>query len=143
MLSNIGDPYGSLSRNRAAIMRLLATGMLVVFPLAASAQSAPYDGDYTGVGTLTTDPATIKQGNSCAKTLNVTVHVRNGQVSMTRQVQAETVTVTNAVGAGGSISAFGPSRYGGVNLKGKIDGAGLTGTSASVGCAYRFTSHKR
>jgi hypothetical protein len=127
--------------NRFAVY-LLAAGSLAIADANATAQGT-YDGDYMGTGTLTTDKATIKQGDSCANTLQVIVHIRNGQVSMSRHVQAEIVTITGTVGADGSISAFGASRYGGVNLKGKIDGAGFTGTSASVSCAYGFTLHKR
>jgi len=127
--------------NRIAVF-LLVAGSLAIADASATAQGT-YDGDYVGMGTLTTDKATIKQGDSCADTMNFSVHVRSGQVSMTRQIHAETVAVAGTVGGDGLISAFGSSRYGGVNLKGKIAGAELTGSSASTSCAYAFVLHKR
>jgi hypothetical protein len=126
--------------NRFTIACLLA----IITPLIAEAQTAgSYDGDYEGVGTLTTSTATNHQGDVCAHTEKFTVHVRNGQVSMTRRVRAETVTVAGTVGGDGSFSGFGASGYGGVNLKGKINGGDLTGSSASISCAYAFTLHRQ
>jgi hypothetical protein len=126
--------------NRFTTVCLLA----IITPLTAEAQSAGlYDGDYVGVGTLATDTSTNHQGNVCAQTEKFTVHVRNGQVSMTRRVKAETVAVAGSVGGDGSISAFGASGYGGVNLKGKINGGDLTGNSASPSCTYAFTLRRQ
>jgi hypothetical protein len=108
---------------RFDIIRLLAISFLAVVSLAANAQSGPYDGDYAGVGILTTDETTIRHGDSCANTENFNVHIRNGQVSMSRQVTNETVSVSGSVAGDGSVSGYGPSHYGGVNLKGKISHA--------------------
>jgi hypothetical protein len=128
--------------NRFTTICLVATGMVAIAYPSVRAQGT-YDGDYAGVGTLTTDKASIRQGDSCSNTEHFDVHVRTGQVSMTHQVHAETVTVAGTVGGDGSVSAFGSSRYGGVNLKGKINGADFTGSSASISCAYAFTLHRR
>jgi len=122
--------------NRFTTVCLLA----IITPLIAEGQSAgSYDGDYVGVGTLATATATNHQGDGCAQTEKFTVHVRNGQVSMTD----ETVKVAGTVADDGSISGFGASGYGGVNLKGKISGADLAGSSASTSCTYAFTLHRQ
>jgi hypothetical protein len=126
--------------NRFTTVCLLA----MITPLNAEAQTAgSYDGDYAGVGTLAAATGSNHQGDACAQTQQFTVHVRNGQVSMTRRVRAETVTVAGSVGGDGSISALGASGYGGVNLQAKINGGDLTGSSASTSCTYAFTLHRQ
>ena len=125
------------------LVALLAISAAVAScPLLAKAQSS--NGDYVGTGTLSQQAFTAGNRWSCvAVKSHVKASIMNGVFSMPYEASQTTLNITGPVGSDGTISAFAPSNQGGVAFKGAVQGAAITGTAKSGGCAYDIQLQKR